>query len=583
MTEQDGEIEQEFVRNPVSERWSLPDRTVITSAEGIRSIKIDPTFRPVLNKEGVLLGDVLEATIEANPGDERVSLDFTFKKNPQDNYHVLTGGWQSWSSSVLGGLTQDRLVGMKPFDKAVGGQTSPFIEPGSGKEKISPNEGRSYGWICFRDVMSGENLALGVIPSLDTTETIRFKQDGDRVIVTVEKSLGKISGSRNTKFEIFIGRVNPKAGTNSRYVDLVNAFSRELGRKAGPSLMNNRIIGFSWPAYGLGINQEKIEKEVEAGQGIIDTYIIDDGWEDVRGSFTVNKEKFPNLVGLVQEMRRLGIKPGLWIAPFIINQDAANLLPKEWFMKDANGGPLKMPIPLGQSTDKPIRPLQKPLALDISLPEVRKYIVDKFKEFARLGFDVFKADFLSAPFMGPLKNTDKTAVEYYRQIFQEIREGIRADSDKEIEVIGCGAPIMESIGLFEGFRFTGDSSLQELRNIPRYGNLISWALRVAPISRRVVDFNTQAYRDAAAVASRRSLAFRYAHGLVIDGIHLNDQGILVDAQRKKRINEMLLVLKGLGANNLFVGDSLVRVGEEGRKIWKSFVEQFRNTRILDRL
>lgn len=560
MTEQGGRIEQEVGGY---RRWSLPDRTTI--------------LRPVFNKEGALLGDVLEVAIDANPGDKRVSLDFTFKKNPQDNYQVLTGGWQSWSSSVLvGGLAQDKLVGMRPFAKALGGQTSPFIEPGLGKERISPNEGRSYGWICFRDAVSGENLALGVIPSLDTTGTIRFKQEGDRVIVIVEKSLDKVSASMDTKFGIFIGRVNPKAGTNSRYVDLVTAFSRELGRGVEIPLMNNRVIGFSWPAYGPGIDQEKIEREVEAGQGIIDTYIIDDGWEDIRGSLTINKKKFPNLAGLALEMRRLGIKPGLWVAPFILNQEAANLFPKEWFMKDSNGNPLKMPIPLGQSTDKPI-------ALDISLPEVRKYIVDKFKEFARLGFDVFKADFLSAPFMGPLQNTDKTVVEYYRQIFQEIREGIRADSNKEIEVIGCGAPIIESIGLFEGFRFTGDSSLQELRSIPRYGNLIAWALKAAPISRRVVDFNTKLYRDAAAVAARRSLLFRYAHGLVIDGVHLNDQGILMDAQRKQRINAMLIVLKRLGANNLFVGDSLARIGARGRETWKSFVEQFRNTRILDNL
>jgi len=43
----------------------------------------------------------------------------------------------------------------------------------------------------------------------------------------------------------------------------------------------------------------------------------------------------------------------------------------------------------------------------------------------------------------------------------------------------------------------------------------------------------------------------------------------------------VIALNGLGIGNLFVGDSLVRVGKEARKTWAGFIEQFKQVPKLE--
>lgn len=152
-------------------------------------------------------------------------------------------------------------------------------------------------------------------------------------------------------------------------------------------------------------------------------------------------------------MRHEGIKPGIWVTPFKISEEVAKKLPSAWLMKDESGKPRRIPLPGVAGV------FERSLMLDISNSDVRKYLIDKMVNLAGLGYEVFKADFLAVPFTGPLQNKDKTSVEYYRQFFEDWRQRVRDQLGKEIEIIGCGAPIMESIGLFNGIRMTQDSAL----------------------------------------------------------------------------------------------------------------------------
>lgn len=573
------------------ERWISPNRVVITSGDGrLRSVDVNPALRPILTEQGQKIAQVLEVTLEANPGDKQASLDFTFKKDPEGNYNVLTAGWQSWSSSVAVGQLTDKLVGMRPYQKSLGGKTVPFFEPGPGREIIPSQEGRSYGWVCFRDLKGGENVALGVIPGFDALEGIRFRQEGDSITVSVEKDLEGVLSQRPVVFKIFLGSGHPpkkipgQERAPGNYADLVLAFSKELAKQAGEvPLMKDRVIGFSWSAYGPGITQDKVKREITAGAGMIDTYIIDDGWEEVSGSLTVNKNKFPDLPRLAQEMKDKDIKPGIWVVPFMIKEKGAGKLPREWFMRDAQGKQLTVQVPM---------PMPRSFGLDVSVPEFREYLAGKFVELARMGFEVFKVDFIAMPFIGKLQNRDKTSVEYYRQVFQEIRQRVRDELGREIELIGCGAPMMESIGLFNGMRMTADSALAYLDQsfvgsmLPSFlsplGRVVSFLNERTPLPSWIVSkTNTSMYRDTVAVAARRTLLFQGSHGLILDGVLISDLSVPIEQQRKGRLNQSLLALNSLGIGNLFVGDSLYRVGEEGRKVWRDFIERFKNTPRLE--
>lgn len=560
--------------------WIIPSQVTVNSESGTKSITVTPLNRELKDSKGQVEGSVIEVPIPIEPGAKTASIQFTLNLDTQHKYHVATEGWHSWSTSAHAtkipfGLSQDQLVGGRLYEQSLDGESFPFWEPGKGREKIASNEGRSYGWVSFRNQTTGENTALGVIPSLKEVEKIRYKKEGNKFVVRVEKDLEGIN--HQPLFKIFLGQNNPRTNKDQgNYSNLLNAFSQELSSLNDRATMNHRVIGFSWPVYGQGVTQEKVGKEIVAGKDIFDTYVIDDGWETFRGSLTFDQKKFPDIKGLIEKMRIAGIKPGIWLAPFMTDK-AVMGLPMDWFMEDPKTGIFRAPIDLPRIEGDLKSVFQKPYGFDISNPQFRTYLSSKFVELADMGFEVFKVDFLAVPFTGELKGSDKSPVEYYRQTFGEIRQAVRRSLNKEIEFIGCGAPMMESIGLFEGLRFTWDSAFPNIEPLgARFGKLGS-TLATSPVADLIMSrLNTGLYHDAIAVAAKRILMYQKAHGLILDGIHLNDKGIPLDREKQKRSAKTLIALsKNLGISNLFIGDSMTRIEERERNEWKEFVRQFK--------
>ena len=367
------------------------------------------------------------------------------------------------------------------------------------------------------------------------------------------------------------------------YTEIIWRFGDELAKLNNLVLMKDRIIWLTWAAYGKGVRQERdvvpeLPYLVDIG---VDTLIIDDGWEKVIGQWEVDTDKFPDIIGLIDDIGKLGLRPGIWIAPFMTMKETEVFrLHPEWIIKDREGRFANVSNPQIQPTGR-LRPFtERALGLDISNADVREYLYGEFVRLAKIGIDVFKVDFVSIPFIGELSCKDKTSVEYYRLFFQEVRERICVEAKKEVEIIGCGAPMMESIGLFEGIRVSADSAMPNLETLRYYGRALKIIGAVPFVGGFVKEktslVHTIMYRDAAAVAFRRALLFGKAHGLMVDGIHLNDPKIYVDPDERKRTIEALPAFRWLGVlTNIFVGDSLVRAGLGGRHEWEEFLAKFK--------
>lgn len=536
----------------------------------------------VLDERGRFVGKILEVPVVVQKGDRSAKISFSFYSG-DDEFDVITEGAQSWSTStsdkrIPSFLLKDGLVGRRSFSAALGGRTYPLYEPGPGNERVPKNEGRSYGWITFRNLETGRNTSLGVIPNFRELHDLRFRRVSGEISVDLRKNLEGVNFNGATTFKVFLAENNPRESSNgAKYSDLVFAYDKTLAQLRGERpLMKNRIIGFSWPSLGQGVTQETVTREVKAGRGRYDTYVIDDGWESFRGSWGFDRKKFPDIKGLVQEMKASGIKPGIWIAPFIADKQIKDI-PSKWYMKDSQGEDLKVPVELTVKEGGLSSLAQRPYAYDISNPKFRKYLVSKFVDLTRLGFEVFKLDFLYTPFVGELQNKDKTSVEYYRQTFEEIRAGIRKELGKEVEFIGCGAPTLESIGLFEGFRFTWDTAYPNIKPVGARFTPIGKAVVGSSLARRGMSYiNTGLYRDVVAVGSKRILMYKDALGLIWDGVHLNDDEIPLEPQHRDRTNKVLLALaQSLGGNNIFVGDGLAGLDERKQKAWDNFIANFK--------
>ena len=493
MSEAEGNVPSPEIHRQIAERWSLPKTYAIKQGTEISSISRTESFvnqkvEDIKQEHETFSARIVNLPFTTQPGDQQVSTTFTLDINPQD-YDVITAGPHMWSQSTsvktspvlskLLPLPTNRVIGRRPYQKSLKDARYSYYEPGSDvDQKSSAKEGRSYGFVAFRHKQPGgkhrENFMLGVVPSLDTFERISYGIKDGKFVVSIHKDFEGITTPRESGFKVFLGSVHSKKG-KSNYADLLEAYAQELAKIKGPvPLLENSVIGFSWPAYGHGINQNIIEDEIEAGKGIVDTYIIDAGWAaggaNPENVYKADTQKFPDLPGLAQKMKDAGIKPGIWVAPFALYQ--LNNLPESLKpLQDTKGKPAKSPFPIRENykLSALVAPIfgKNPGSLDISSPQVREYISQQFVELAGMGFEVFKLDFLSHAFAAKMEGHDKTSIEYYRQTIQEIRETVRQRLGKEIILIGCGGPWLESLGLFNGSRMTSDSANPLLsKNIP---------------------------------------------------------------------------------------------------------------------
>jgi len=78
-----------------------------------------------------------------------------------------------------------------------------------------------------------------------------------------------------------------------------------------------------------------------------------------------------------------------------------------------------------------------------------------FRSFAAWGYDFFKIDFLYAGALPGRRRQDSDPIAAYREGIRLIREAVGA----EATLLGCGAPLLPSIGLVEAMRVSPDVAI----------------------------------------------------------------------------------------------------------------------------
>ena len=174
----------------------------------------------------------------------------------------------------------------------------------------------------------------------------------------------------------------------------------------------------------------------------IDYIQIDDGWQKSRGNWLeTNPEKYPHgMEWLAKEIKKLGLKPGIWVAPFLISeQTEVYQNHQDWLLRNHNGELLLM----GDS-----------YFLDTSHPEALKWLTKCFKIMKSWGYTYFKLDFMMVEICQNAQYYDKsiTRIQAYRQGLSTIRETLGDD----VFILGGTALITPNVGLINGCRVTTD-------------------------------------------------------------------------------------------------------------------------------
>ncbi|MET9684235.1 glycoside hydrolase family 36 protein [Streptomyces coeruleorubidus] len=204
----------------------------------------------------------------------------------------------------------------------------------------------------------------------------------------------------------------------------------------------------SWYEYFTEVTEDDIHENLRAMDTLdlpVDVVQIDDGYQRALGDWLTLSGRFRSRAAIADKIRSRGRRAGIWTAPFLV--DPASELAAEhpdWLVRDAAGGFAHA----GRNWGHDLR------VLDTTHPDAAAYLTEVFTTLRAEGYDYFKADFLYAGALDGVRHADVDPLTAYRSGIRLIREAIGPDS----YLLGCGAPVLPSIGLFDAMRVSPDTA-----------------------------------------------------------------------------------------------------------------------------
>jgi alpha-galactosidase len=333
---------------------------------------------------------------------------------------VYEEGWQSWSPV---GVHPLRATSARPPDRLR--QTMGW-RPG----KELPRRGfQGEGILALHTPGDPVHVWYAPEPGREVP-SIRLEADGDRALVEADGHVVKLSVD----------------GTLDRALATV---ADRLGRSRMRAIPSGWC---SWSCYFQHVTEVAALENLEAAERFalpVEIVQIDDGYESGIGDWLDEKPHFGSLRRVAASIRTAGKIPGIWTAPFLVGQ-RSRLAARhpEWLVGKADAG---------------WNWNQHLLVLDVSHPAAAAHLQGVYETLATWGFGYYKLDFLYAGALDGRRHTGCTPLEAYREGLRLVRAAVGA----EAILLGCGAPLLPSIGLVDAMRIgpdvlpepTGDPSI----------------------------------------------------------------------------------------------------------------------------
>jgi alpha-galactosidase len=207
----------------------------------------------------------------------------------------------------------------------------------------------------------------------------------------------------------------------------------------------------SWYHFYTHVTHQDVQTNLKAITQMrdrlpLDLVQIDDGFESQVGDWFSFQPTFPNGVEpLSREIRAAGFTPGLWLAPFIVHPGAKLVKEHpEYLLRNRMGRPVNAGFIWDVFTH----------ALDVTHPGALDYACRVVETAAHdWGFPYLKLDFIYA---GALAGRRSDPTMTRAQALRRALESLRAAVGEETYLLGCGAPLGPSVGIFDAMRIGAD-------------------------------------------------------------------------------------------------------------------------------
>ncbi len=182
--------------------------------------------------------------------------------------------------------------------------------------------------------------------------------------------------------------------------------------------------------------------------------VVDDGWTKWGDWFSPDKQKFPRgLKQLVQEIKKRNLKPGIWFAPFLVEEKSQLFQKHQLWLAKYKDGPIDglQMVPIAEAFSVFVPEIGRYL-IDFAKPEVWDYLLRSIDYLVRdLGFELIKLDFLFSPYFYP-NISPREASETVQRLLKYIK-----DKYPNVFTIACGCPLSDAIGLVDAMRIGPDT------------------------------------------------------------------------------------------------------------------------------
>ncbi|WP_330305687.1 MULTISPECIES: glycoside hydrolase family 36 protein [unclassified Streptomyces] len=329
---------------------------------------------------------------------------------------VYEEGWQSWSPS--GAYALDAT----PYRPTNDNWATVCYRPG-----VTVPHGTFQGeGLLALDPGDGSPVRLwAAAEPLRSVPSIRLEIRGDRAEISADGPVKSLTGT----------------DIQSLLADWADGLGLAAPRPAP-------TVWCSWYEYFTAVTEDDIHENLRAMDTLdlpIDVVQIDDGYQRALGDWLTLSGRFRSRSGIADTIRARGRRAGIWTAPFLVDpgSELATAHP-DWLVRSLDGTPLHAGRNWGHDL----------YVLDTTHPAAAAYLTEVFTTLRAEGYDYFKVDFLYAGALDGVRHDGTDALTAYRSGIALIREAIGPDA----YLLGCGAPVLPSIGLFDAMRVSPDTA-----------------------------------------------------------------------------------------------------------------------------
>ncbi|MGC4120006.1 MAG: alpha-galactosidase [Myxococcales bacterium] len=360
--------------------------------------------------------------------------DVHASRGPASECFVYEHGWQSWSPSGVYPATTPCSPRAQREDWRVMGYRP---------DREAPREGfQAEGLLGLVGEDRTAELFFSPRPDREVA-SIRARIEGERVVIAADGAVESLSAPSLDAGLAAVG-------------DLYAARLHARPVKPLPA-------GWcSWYAYWDKVTADDVLanlKALDAERFNVGVVQVDDGYQAGIGDWLECRSAFGDLAAVADAIRESGRVPGLWTAPLLVGEKSqlAERHP-DWQVRGAVAAESHWGQRIG--------------VLDVTNPAVAEHLVKLFAQLRSRGFAFHKLDFLYGGALPGLRHEDVSPLTAYRRGLELIREGLGDDA----VILGCGAPLLPSIGLVDAMRVSPDVAP---RWEPKLGDLSKPAMKSA--------------------------------------------------------------------------------------------------------